>query len=234
MKYLKICNGTFIDRPNRFIARVEIQGNEEKAHVKNTGRLKELLGPGASVILEDFQGRMGTRKMRYSLIGVEKNGIPINIDSQAPNLVVKEALTARTLKLPQMEMLTLIKGEKVYGDSRLDFYVEDESGKKGFLEVKGVTLEDEGIARFPDAPTLRGIKHMEELIRAKRAGYAAYILFVIQMKGITCFMPNVQTHPQFGETLRKAEKEGVQLMARDCIVSGDGLLLDAPVPIRLK
>ena len=114
--------------------------------MKNTGRLKELLVPGASVILEDFQGRMDARKMRYSLSGVEKNGIPININSQAPNLVVKEALTARTLKLPQMEMLTLIKGEKVYGDSRLDFYVEDESGKKGFLEVKGVTLEDEGIA----------------------------------------------------------------------------------------
>lgn len=234
MKYLKICKGKFIDRPNRFISRVEIEDSEEKAHVKNTGRLKELLVPGAAVYLEDFQGRMGTRKMRYSLIGVEKNGLPVNIDSQAPNQIVKEALAAGTLKLPGLGPLAMVKGEKVYGDSRLDFYVEDESGKKGLIEVKGVTLEENGTARFPDAPTLRGIKHIEGLIRAKKEGYAAYILFVIQMKGIACFMPNDQTHPQFGDTLRRAEKEGVQILARDCLVSEDGLLLDAPVPIRLR
>lgn len=233
MEYLKICKGNFISRPNRFIAGVTIEGREEKAHVKNTGRLKELLVPGAAVYLEDFQGRMGARKMRYSLIGVEKNGVPVNIDSQAPNQVVKEALTGGNLQLPEMGKIVTVKGERVYGDSRLDFYVEDESGKRGFIEVKGVTLEESGIARFPDAPTVRGVKHVEELIRAKREGYTACVLFVIQMKGISCFMPNDRTHPAFGDALRKADKEGVKLMAYDCQVSPGSLWLSSPIPVKL-
>ncbi|MCQ4637203.1 DNA/RNA nuclease SfsA [Anaerovorax odorimutans] len=233
MEYLKICKGNFISRPNRFIASVNIEGREEKAHVKNTGRLKELLVPGAAVYLEDFQGRMGTRKMRYSLIGVEKNGAPVNIDSQAPNQVVKKALTGGNLQLPEMGKIVIVKGEQVYGDSRLDFYVEDESGKRGFIEVKGVTLEESGIARFPDAPTVRGVKHVEELIRAKREGYGAFLLFVIQMKGISCFMPNDRTHSAFGDALRKADKEGVKLMAYDCQVSPGSLRLSSPILVKL-
>lgn len=233
MEYLKIVKGKFIDRPNRFIAGVEIDGKKDRAHVKNTGRLRELLLPGAYVYLEDHEGRMGNRKMRYSLIGVEKDGVLINIDSQAPNQVVKEALKEGYLKLPGMGRTGLIKGEKVYGDSRLDFYLEDEDEKKGFIEVKGVTLEEEGIARFPDAPTERGIKHVKELIRAAEEGYQAYILFVIQMKGISCFMPNDKTHPAFGEALKKAQEKGVRLLAYDCLVAENSLQLADSLPVRL-
>lgn len=233
MKYTKIIEGIFADRPNRFVAQVLIEGKEEKVHVKNTGRCKELLVPGARVYLEDFSERMGSRKMRYSLIGVNKNGIMVNMDSQAPNQVVKEALLSGRLLLPGMEKLTLVKGEKTYGNSRLDFYVEDTKGNAGFLEVKGVTLEKNGIARFPDAPTERGIKHIGELVQAGREGYKAYILFLIQMKGIRYFEPNDKTHPAFGESLRKAEGEGVSLLAYDCKVTKDSLVLDREVDIKL-
>ena len=167
MKYEKIIKGKFKDRPNRFIAMVEVDGEAQKSHVKNTGRCKELLVSDATVYLEDFDGRMGTRKMRYSLIGVEKKTkqgiIMINMDSQAPNKVVKEALISGKINLPGMDELVEIKAEYVYGDSRLDFYVKDQSGKEGFIEVKGVTLENNGVASFPDAPTERGIKHLKEL-----------------------------------------------------------------------
>ncbi len=233
MKYNNIISGKFIDRPNRFIATVEAAGGIEKAHVKNTGRCRELLISGAQIYLEDFQGRMGKRKMRYSLIGVKKGNLLVNIDSQAPNAAVKEALLTGHLQLPNMGPLTLVKGEHKYGDSRLDFYVEDSDGHMGLIEVKGVTLEVDGIAKFPDAPTERGIKHIEELINAHKAGFQVYIIFVIQMKGITSMMPNDDTHKAFGDTLRRAASQGVNVLAYDCIVTEDSLEIDSQLPVIL-
>lgn len=233
MKYLKICKGNFIERPNRFVALVKIEGKQERVHVKNTGRCRELLIPGAEVYLEDFEGRMGKRKMRYSLVAVKKGDLLINMDSQAPNQVVKEALVSGALSLPGMGKLSLVKGEKTYGSSRLDFYVEDETGHKALMEVKGVTLEENGIVSFPDAPTERGIRHIEELICAEKEGFLTYILFVIQMKGITGFRPNDRTHPQFGQALRKARREHVKILAYDCAVTEDSMILEDPVPVEL-
>lgn len=233
MKYLKICEGIFIERPNRFVALVDVGGERQRVHVKNTGRCRELLVAGAIVYLEDFYGRMGSRKLRYSLVGVRKGNLLINMDSQAPNQVVKEALLDQRLRLPGMETLSLVKGEKTYGSSRLDFYAEDEAGQRAFLEVKGVTLEENGVVSFPDAPTERGIKHIEELIRAGEDGFRAYILFVIQMKGIDVFRPNDRTHPQFGQALRKARDKGVRILAYDCTVSEDSMELSEPVWVEL-
>lgn len=234
MEYETIQRGRFLERLNRFVARVEIQGTVEHVHVKNTGRCKELLVPGSAVFLEDFAGRMGNRKMRYSLVGVKKGSLMINMDSQAPNQVVKEALVAEKLRLPGMGRLALVKGEQAYGDSRLDFYVEDEAGHRGFVEVKGVTLEERGIARFPDAPTERGVKHIGELIKAQSQGYLAWVLFVIQMKGIRFFEPNDSTHQEFGDALRKAEALGVGMLAYDCHVTETGMYLEDPVEIQLR
>lgn len=233
MNYLNIRRGKFIERPNRFVALVEIGGRQERVHVKNTGRCRELLVPGAEVYLEDFEGRMGTRKMRYSLVGVKKGELLINMDSQAPNQAAAEALISGKLRLPGMEKLTFVKREKSYGSSRLDFYLEDESGQKAFMEVKGVTLEEKGVVSFPDAPTERGIKHIEELIRAGEEGFVVYILFVIQMKGITVFRPNDRTHPQFGKALRKARENRVNVLAYDCVVTEDSMVLADPVPVEL-
>ena len=233
MKYTNIKTGKFIDRPNRFIATVEVDGSIEKAHVKNTGRCRELLTPGAQVYLEDFEGRMGKRKMRYSLIKVKKGDQLVNMDSQAPNTVVKEALLNNKLQLPAMSHLTLVKGEHKFGDSRLDFYIEDSDGRRGLIEVKGITLEIDGIAKFPDAPTERGVRHIEELISARRDGYNAYIIFVIQMKGITAMIPNDDTHKAFGDALRNAAAKGVHILAYDCIVTEDGLEIDCSVPVVL-
>lgn len=233
MKYENIIKGNFIERPNRFIATVSVENQVEKAHVKNTGRCRELLVPGAQVYLEDFEGRMGKRKMRYSLIGVKKGNLLVNLDSQAPNQVVKEALNSGKLRLPGMEKLTLVKGEHKYGASRLDFYVEDETGKQGFIEVKGCTLEQDGIARFPDAPTERGVRHIEELMGAAEDGYQVYVIFVIQMKGITSFEPNDATHKAFGDALRKAAASRVEVLAFDCIVTENTLELDREIPVRL-
>ena len=215
------------------MARVLIEGKEEKVHVKNTGRCRELLLPGTEVYLEDFAERMGKRKMRYSLVAVRKQELLINMDSQAPNQAVKEALLDGRLQLPGMKPLVSVKPEKTYGNSRLDFYVEDQAGQKGFMEVKGVTLEEKGIARFPDAPTERGIKHVEELVKAHQAGYHSYILFVIQMKGISQFEPNDRTHAAFGESLRAAQRAGVQLLAYDCCVTEDSMSLAEPVKVEL-
>ncbi len=222
MEYKNIHTGIFRERPNRFIAMVEIDGKVEKCHVKNTGRCRELLVPGAKVYLEKSDNR--ERKTAYDLIGVEKNGNYINMDSQAPNRVVHEWLSA--------QRWDYIKPECKYGNSRLDFYMEMRT-EKAFMEVKGVTLEVDGVARFPDAPTERGIKHMEELMEAHRQGYEAYIMFVIQMKGIRCFEPNDITHPAFGDTLRRAAKAGVQVLAYDCIARPGSVVLDAPVEVRL-
>lgn len=238
MKYKKVCQGKFIERPNRFIANVEIDGKIFRAHVKNTGRCRELLVPGANMFLEDFEGRMGTRKLRYSLVGVLKeteggNRI-VNMDSQAPNKVVKEALESGKLRFASMGHAAYVKSEYSYGDSRLDFYVKDAGGREALVEVKGVTLENQGTAMFPDAPTERGVKHIKELIKAAGDGYAACIIFVIQMKGVRFFMPNDNTHAAFGEALREAQKSGVEILAYDCIATEDSLVLDKPVDLVLQ
>lgn len=240
MKYEKIIKGQFISRPNRFIAEVKLNQSEEitRVHVKNTGRCRELLQPGSTVYLEDFTCRMGTRKMAYSLIGVEKmlpdgQTLMVNMDSQAPNKVTAEALASGKIILPGMGKLTEIRGEKTYGDSRFDFYVEDEDGRKGFIEVKGVTLEEDGVVRFPDAPTERGVKHLHELMKARSEGYMAYALFIVQMEGMRLFMPNDDTHPAFGDALREASAAAVDVLAYQCHVTEDTLEVTEPVAVQL-
>ena len=233
MEYKNIVKGKFISRPNRFIAEVEISGEPVRCHVKNTGRCRELLIPGADVYLEDFAGRMGSRRLRYSLIAVMKGNTLINMDSQAPNKVVAEALHSCTIQLPEMSELRVIKAEKTYGGSRLDFYVEDICGRKGFIEVKGVTLEEGGIAMFPDAPTERGVRHIDDLCNAVSEGFRAYIVFVIQMKGISLFTPNYRTHAAFGEALKKASACGVHILCCDCLVTPDSITAGTSVKLRL-
>lgn len=227
MIYKNVVTGKFKNRPNRFIAMVEIDGKVETCHVKNTGRCRELLLPEAEVYLEKSDNP--NRKTAYDLIGVKKGEVLINMDSQAPNKAVKEWLE----KEVYFKNITYLKPECKYGNSRVDFYLETAEGKKIFIEVKGVTLEEEGIARFPDAPTLRGIKHIKELEQAVMKGYEAYILFVIQMKGIKWFEPNDRTHQAFGDTLREAAKNGVGILAYDCTITKDSMELDVPIEIRL-
>ena len=233
MKYEHITEGRFIDRPNRFIAHVEINGQVETVHVKNTGRCRELLVPGTQVFLEKSSNP--ARKTAYDLICVNKKGRGlINMDSQAPNKVTAEALQNGHLKFPGMDELVELRGEYTYGDSRIDFYGKDCCGKEFLLEVKGVTLEENGVARFPDAPTQRGVKHVEELIRAHEAGFEAGILFVIQMKGARRMEPNWRTHEAFGEALQKAQAAGVKVLAYDCRVETDLLELDEPVEVAVE
>lgn len=237
MKYEKVVKGKFIDRPNRFVALVEVDGERVKAHVKNTGRCRELLVPGAEVYLEDFADNMRNRKMRYSLVGVEKareeSNLMINMDSQAPNKVVAESLALGTLKLPGMNKVIKIKPEKTYGESRLDFYIEDCCGAEGYIEVKGVTLETDGIASFPDATTERGIKHIKELEGIVDEGKKAFVVFVIQMEGMKGFRPNDITHKAFGDALRCAEAKGVGVLAYECKVTEDTLILAGRIPVQL-
>lgn len=233
MKYGKVIAAKFISRPNRFVAQAELDGKQISVHVKNTGRCKELLVPGNVIYLEDFTCRQTKRKLLYDIVAVEKGGLLINMDSQAPNKVVKEALENGTVRLPDMAELCFIKAEKVYGDSRIDFYVRDINGKEGFVEVKGVTLENDGIASFPDAPTERGIKHLHELVKAKEQGFYAYVMFVIQMSGMTLFTPNDERHAAFGEALRYADMNGVKILAYECAVTPDSLEITQPVPIKI-
>lgn len=225
MVYSKVVPGIFLSRPNRFIAHVLVDGTEEIVHVKNTGRCKELLLPGTTVYL--YCAPEGSnRKTKYDLIAVQKGNRLINMDSQAPNAVAEEWL--RTT-LPHAD----IRREVTYGSSRFDFRII-EGEKTTFLEVKGVTLEHDGIAMFPDAPTERGLKHLRELISCKEQGYEAAVLFVIKMKGIHAFRPNDFTHPAFGDALREARSAGVRIMAMDCIVTPDSLTIDSPVKIDLE
>ncbi|MFV0343963.1 MAG: DNA/RNA nuclease SfsA [Anaerocolumna sp.] len=226
MRYNNIKTGIFKARPNRFIAHIEVDGLLEICHVKNTGRCKELLIPGCTVYVEESDNK--ARKTRYSLIAVKKGERIINMDSQAPNKLVHEWLILGEL----FQDIRLIKPEKVYGNSRFDFYIET-SNQKIFMEVKGVTLEEEGIVRFPDAPTERGIKHMKELMSCQEEGYEAYIIFVIQMKGAIKFEPNDFTHPEFGHTLRRAHHEGVHVLAYDCEVEPDCLSIRKAIPVIL-
>lgn len=224
MTYNHILPGRFLDRPNRFIAHVEIDGVTETVHVKNTGRCRELLIPGATVYLQEIQNP--ARKTRYDLIAVEKGSLLINMDAQAPNHAAAEYLP---LLFPD---LTLLRPEVKYGNSRFDFYLET-PGERRFVEVKGVTLETGGVAKFPDAPTLRGVKHLQELTRCLEDGYAATVLFIIQMKGVTRFCPNDDTHPAFGTALREAVRRGVDVRAVDCLVTPESLVADQPVTVDL-
>lgn len=227
MIYKNTEKAVFLERPNRFIAHVNLNGEIETVHVKNTGRCKELLIPGTEVVLEKSDNP--ARKTKYDLICVNKSGRWINMDSQAPNKAAEEWVLNGNL-FP--EKIT-VKREKTYGNSRFDLYVESDR-RKAFIEVKGVTLETDNAAQFPDAPTARGVKHIEELINCRNEGYEAYLLFVIQMKGITKFEPNWNTHPLFGETLRKAQRAGVRLLAYDCLIKENLMEISEPVPINLE
>ena len=213
MRYSNITKGTFLDRPNRFIAHVELDGRRETVHVKNTGRCRELLLPGAEVWLT-APGTEG-RKTKYDLVTVRKgNGLLVNIDSQAPNVVVREWL--------ERQGYDVIIPEYTYGDSRIDFYME-RGRERTLMEVKGCTLEIDGTGYFPDAPTDRGVKHLRELAKAVKAGYRAAIAFAIQMDGITEVRPNVQTHPEFGTAMEEAAAAGVEIIFLPCHVEPDGL-----------
>ena len=252
MKYNQVVSGTFLQRPNRFIAHVLIDGKEEICHVKNTGRCRELLIPGCTVYCAVSDNPQ--RKTKYDLIAVEKSienqivfanaGIPslhgkstpeahstllVNMDSQAPNAAVKEWLRSGASPFGKIDFL---KPEYKYGNSRFDFYLECNS-RKIFLEVKGVTLEDNGVVLFPDAPTERGVKHVRELIRCHEEGFETYVLFVVQMERAMYFTPNRKTHPQFADALCEAKNAGVQLLAYTCKVTPDVMKIDKELKIRL-
>lgn len=225
MRYKTIIEANFIERPNRFIAYVDIAGVKTKVHVKNTGRCRELLRDNAQVYLETSDNP--TRSTAYDLVAVEKNGRLINMDSSAPNKVVGEWLRAGGL----YRDISLVRPETTFGNSRFDFYVESASGMKAFIEVKGVTLERDNVAAFPDAPSERAVKHVEELIEAHGQGYETYLIFVVQMEGIGHVEPNMCTHPAFGEALRRARSAGVHLLAYDCHVERDSLAIRDEVPV---
>ena len=226
MRYTNIMAGKFLARPNRFIAHVEIAGREEIVHVKNTGRCKELLLPGATVYVQHFPE--SKRKTKYDLIAVEKQNLLINMDSQAPNKVVQEWL----MEQEPFGKITYLKPECKHGDSRFDFYLETEA-KKMFIEVKGVTLEEKGVVMFPDAPTERGVKHVQELCHCLEQGYEAAIVFVVQMSGMRYFTPNRRTHAAFAEALERAEACGVRMLALSCEVTPESLAINGEIPIHL-
>jgi sugar fermentation stimulation protein A len=226
MKYNNILKGKFICRPNRFIAHIEINDKIEICHVKNTGRCKELLIPNATVFVQ--QNDNPNRKTKFSLIGVMKDGRMINMDSQVTNKVVNEWILEGNL----FSEVTLIKPESKYRNSRFDFYVETKN-KKAFIEVKGVTLENQGIVKFPDAPTERGVKHIRELCECLKEGYDAYIIFVIQMKDVLYFEPNSEMHEEFAEALREAKEYGVNILAVDCEVEKDSIKIKGYVEVRV-
>ena len=230
MNYPHLRGGRFLDRPNRFIAHVALDGEPVVVHVKNTGRCRELLVPGCPVWLEESDNP--ARKTRFALIAVEKTTpagqLLVNMDAQAPNRVFAEWAETGGFR-PD---LTLLRPETVFGASRFDFYWEA-GPRRGFVEVKGVTLEEDGVARFPDAPTLRGVKHLEELIAARQAGYQAALCFIVQFSGAKYVTPNDTTHPQFGQALRRAAQAGVEVFALGCAVTPDSLTAEEFVPVRL-
>lgn len=226
MRYDNIHKGKFLSRPNRFIANVEIDGKAEVCHVKNTGRCKELLIEGCTVWLEHSDS--ASRKTAFDLVAVEKGDRLINMDSQAPNKAVGEWLRE---KMPFGEGFSVYP-EKKYGNSRFDFYLESQD-RKIFMEVKGCTLEKDGVVLFPDAPTLRGVKHIEELSHCLDEGYEAYIMILVQMSYVKYFTPNYDTHPEFGEALEKASRKGVKILCYDCDVTPDSLTVGKPVKVKL-
>lgn len=278
MQYNNIVTGIFRERPNRFIALVEINGQLEKCHVKNTGRCREILTPGAEVYLQDAlagdnlminanqvakngtenaeqeqaekdgtvkaeqeqtakigngglrvkRGAASARKTRYDVIAVKKGSRIVNMDSQVPNKAVAQWLAEGNL----FSKNAIIRPEQKYGNSRFDLYIED-GGRKAFMEIKGVTLEEDGIARFPDAPTERGVKHVLELCQCAQEGYEAYIFFLIQMKGVRQLEPNWKTHEAFGIALQEAQKCGVKILAYDSVVTEDSIYVGAQIPVKL-
>lgn len=226
MRYRNTVTGTFISRPNRFIAHVELDGVTRVCHVKNTGRCRELLTSGAKVVLEVSDNP--ERKTGYDLVAVYKGEELINMDSQAPNKAVGEWIAESGC----FGDSPLIKPEYTYNSSRFDFYIE--SGERRiFAEVKGVTLENDGVVMFPDAPTLRGVKHLRELADAVEDGYEAYVIFVIQMEHCRYFTPNEETHPEFAQTLREVAARGVNILAYDCNVTEDGMSIYRRVDVVL-
>lgn len=228
MYYHNIEEARFLSRPNRFIAYVELEGTETKVHVKNTGRCRELLKENATVYVEKSSNK--ERSTAYDLIAVEKEGRLINMDSSAPNKAVEEWLHTKELFPDAVR----IRPETKYGNSRFDFYIETKSGRKIFMEVKGVTLEQDNLVSFPDAPSERAVKHVEELIQAKQEGYESYILFVVQMKDVLSFSPNWEMQPEFGKVLLKARQAGVEILAYDCHVTPGSMTIGEEVPILLS
>lgn len=226
MDYRYVQSGKFLERPNRFIAYVELDGKKETVHVKNTGRCAELLVPGATVYVQEAGN--ANRRTKWDLIGVEKENRMINMDSQIPNAVVKEWLESGRW-IPGVKH---VRTEYTYGNSRIDLYAETEA-KKILIEVKGVTLEEDGIVQFPDAPSERAVKHVCELEQAVKEGYECYICFVVQMEGVKFFTPNRRTHPEFADALRRAEKNGVKVVAWDCSVTPDHISVRGEVPVVL-
>ncbi len=227
MEYKNITYGTFVSRPNRFIGIVDINGNRETVHIKNTGRCKELLVSGNKVLLEKSDNP--ARKTAYDLVSVYKNeDLLINMDSFTPNTVVAEWLPGSGI----FSSKAVIIREVTYKSSRFDIYVKD-GDRKAFIEVKGVTLEDNGHCRFPDAPTERGVKHLNELISCVKDGYEAYVIFVIQFSGALSLSPNDETHKEFGVALRNAEKCGVNILAYDCFVTDTSVNINAHVKVIL-
>lgn len=230
MKYNKrILKAEFINRPNRFYSNVKIGEREVKVHVPNTGRCKELLIPGCTVYLREENNP--ARKTPYDLIAVNKGERIVSIDSHIPNKVVEEAL--KNGKIEKLKRYTTILREKTFEKSRFDFKISADENDEYYLEVKGVTLEDNGYARFPDAPTERGARHLLELVEAKRRGYGAGVIFLIQLSEVTKFSPNDATDPKFGEALRIAAKEGVDIFAYNCKVSEESIEIDEEVEIIL-
>ena len=223
MNYKNIVEGKFIKRVNRFVALVRLEDHIEEVHVKNTGRCKELFIEGAKVYLEKSTNI--NRKTNYSLISIYKDFRLINIDSQIPNYVVHDGL--KEGRIGEIGQVDFIKREVTFGQSRFDLYFESKQ-RKGFIEVKGVTLENNGVAMFPDAPTVRGKKHVYELIQAKEQGYEAYIFFLIQMDNITKFKPNVLTDQKFSEALVEAEKKGVKILIYNSLVTKESIQLNKP------
>ncbi|MBE6007795.1 MAG: DNA/RNA nuclease SfsA [Lachnospiraceae bacterium] len=227
MEYKNIIKAKFIERPNRFIAVCDINGKEERVHVKNTGRCKELLVKGAEVFLEESDN--AERKTKYSLVSVYKGDNLVNMDSQVPNVMVYEAL--KEGRIAEIGVPDVVKREVKYGSSRFDIYFE-EGERKGFIEVKGVTLENDGVAAFPDAPTERGTKHINELITAKKEGYEAYIFFAVQMKKVNELIPNGKTDPDFAEAIKRAYAAGVGVIAYDSVVDENSIKMDKPIPVK--
>ena len=220
MRYENMIRGEFISRPNRFIAHVKIHGKEEICHVKNTGRCKELLTPGATVWCQSWDNPK--RKTKFDLIAVQKGDRLINMDSQAPNKVVYEWLQQEE----HFKNMTYIKPECTYGESRMDFYFEY-GGRKAFMEVKGVTLEVDGVGYFPDAPTERGIKHLRELERAVSEGYEAYLAFVIQMPGVEKVLPNAKMHKEFAKAYEEAVQAGVKVLHLQTKIQEDAMRISS-------
>ena len=229
MKYNKIIEGIFLERPNRFIAKVMINGKEETVHVKNTGRCKELLVPGAKIILEDCSHNKN-RKTKYSLIAVWKKDMLVNMDSQVPNKVVFDAILQNKIK--GLENLDYLKREVTFANSRFDMYFE-EGDEKGFIEVKGVTLENNTISMFPDAPTDRGTKHVLEMIQAVKEGYKGIIFFLVQMKGPEEFRLNWEMDENFSKAIKLASENGVEIIVYDSIITKNSIYIDQPVEISL-